>query len=304
MTGPLRVTAAALAAGVTAVALLAAAGLQALAAPELTPTAVATSSIPVDYLRLYRAAAAVCPMPWPILAAVGAVESDHGRDTAASSAGAVGPMQFLPSTWRAYGVDADGDGRADPRNPADAIPTAANYLCALHVAADPHDALVAFNCGDTGPACQAASAGYAATVHGLAARYATATTGTSPVAALAVQAALAQLGTPYLWGGESPGGFDCSGLVQWSYARAGLLLPRTAQQQYDATVHLSAGAPLQPGDLLFYGTSPRAVDHVVIALGDGRVVEAPHTGALVRIEVADTVSATYLGATRPTGGTA
>jgi cell wall-associated NlpC family hydrolase len=91
--------------------------------------------------------------------------------------------------------------------------------------------------------------------------------------------------------------------VQWSYARAGLLLPRTTQQQYDTTSPVPVGAPLQPGDLLFYGTSRRTVDHVVIALGDGRVVEAPHTGALVRIEIADTTSPAYLGATRPTGGT-
>lgn len=303
MTGALRLVGAALATAVTAAALMAAAGLQALAGPELTPTAVATSSIPADYLRLYRAAAAACPMPWPVLAAVGAVESDHGRNDATSTAGAVGPMQFLPATWDSYGVDGDGDGRADPRDPADAIPAAANYLCALHVADDAHDALVTYNCGNSGPACQSASAGYAATVLGLAARYATATTGVSPVAALAEQAALAQIGTPYLWGGEAPGGFDCSGLVQWSYARAGLLLPRTAQQQYDATAHLPPGATLQPGDLLFYGTSPRTVDHVVIALGDGRVVEAPHTGALVRTELADTTSVDYLGATRPTGGT-
>jgi cell wall-associated NlpC family hydrolase len=140
----------------------------------------------------------------------------------------------------------------------------------------------------------------------IAATYGT-TTGTSPVAQQAVQVALAQLGTPYVWGGESRAGFDCSGLVEFSYAKAGVILPRTAQQQFDATPHLPDGAELQAGDLVFFGAGPKAVDHVGIALGDGRMVDAPHTGADVRLdEIPSTVGAaygelTYLGATRPTG---
>jgi hypothetical protein len=83
------------------------------------------------YLDLYKRAATTCPgLPWTVLAAIGQVESDHGRNAGPSSAGALGPMQFLPSTWKVYGVDGDGDGKADITNPFDAIPGAAKYLCA------------------------------------------------------------------------------------------------------------------------------------------------------------------------------
>jgi cell wall-associated NlpC family hydrolase len=294
-----------LAAGCAASLGIVAVGLQALASPTITPTSTATSQIPAPYLALYQAAAQRCPMPWTILAAVGQVESDQGRDAGVSSAGAVGPMQFEPATWARWGVDGDGDGKKDPRDPADAIPAAADYLCSLGVTKNPHNALVSYNCGNSGSACQTASAGYAATVLGIAASYGSTAT-SSPVAEQAVQIALAQLGTPYVWGGESKAGFDCSGLVQFSYAKAGLTLPRTAQEQYDSTPHLTAGTELELGDLVFFGAGPKAVDHVGIALGDGRMVDAPHTGADVRYDIIPATvgdpygSLTYLGATRPT----
>ena len=72
-------------------------------------------------------------------------------------------------------------------------------------------------------------------------------------AAVAVRFALAQIGTPYLWGGEGPGGFDCSGLVQAAYQSAGISLPRVAQQQYDVGPRLQPGQALEPGDLVFFG---------------------------------------------------
>jgi hypothetical protein len=84
-----------------------------------------------SYLDLYKQAATTCPgLSWTVLAAIGQVESDHGRNTGPSSAGALGPMQFMPATWKAYGVDGDNDGKADIMNPFDAIPGAAKYLCA------------------------------------------------------------------------------------------------------------------------------------------------------------------------------
>ncbi|MCW2899605.1 MAG: Lytic transglycosylase catalytic [Streptosporangiaceae bacterium] len=84
-----------------------------------------------SYLDLYRQAATACPgLSWTVLAAIGQIESGHGRNAGRSSAGALGPMQFMPATWRAYGVDGDGDHKADIMNPYDAVPGAARYLCA------------------------------------------------------------------------------------------------------------------------------------------------------------------------------
>ncbi|MEU0484869.1 lytic murein transglycosylase [Streptosporangium sp. NPDC006013] len=107
------------------------------AAPAKTGTgkpakaARVTVGRPGSYLELYRASAAVCPgLSWTVLAAIGQVESSHGRNNGPSSAGAQGPMQFMPATWKAYGVDGDGDGVADIWSPYDAVPSAANYLCA------------------------------------------------------------------------------------------------------------------------------------------------------------------------------
>ena len=100
------------------------------------PSALALSDIPDDHLHLYRRAALTCPgLPWTVLAAIGSVESSHGRTSApgvssgANFAGAMGPMQFLADTWAAYGVDADGNGVADVYHSTDAVFGAANYLC-------------------------------------------------------------------------------------------------------------------------------------------------------------------------------
>lgn len=100
----------------------------------------------------------------------------------------------------------------------------------------------------------------------------------SPAAQAAVQAAESQLGVPYQWGGEQPGsGFDCSGLTQWSWAQAGLSIPRTAQEQYDAIAHVPL-SDLQPGDLVFWDDGTTSVQHVAMYVGDGEVIQAPRTG--------------------------
>jgi cell wall-associated NlpC family hydrolase len=119
----------------------------------------------------------------------------------------------------------------------------------------------------------------------------------SRAAVEAVAWALDQQGTPYRWGGEGDGGFDCSGLVQAAFAAAGIALPRVAQDQYNAGPRLPPGTPLLPGDLVFFGSSAQAVDHVGIVVSPGQMVDAPHTGAFVRVE--PIFADGYVGATRP-----
>ena len=95
----------------------------------------------------------------------------------------------------------------------------------------------------------------------------------------AVDLASTFMGTPYVWGGESPKGFDCSGLVQYVYKQLGVDLPRHSSDQAKAGVPVAI-ADLKKGDLVFFG-SP--VDHVGIYAGDGKMVVAPHTGDALRV---------------------
>jgi len=129
------------------------------------------------------------------------------------------------------------------------------------------------------------------------------------LAATAVTWALRQVDTPYQWGGTGPetGGFDCSGLVWAAYQQAGLPWQRlTAADQYALTSDGLHGSPVlpnqvQPGDLVFFAhnpINPATIHHVGIYIGNGQMVDAPHTGALVRVESARLTSSEYLGATR------
>jgi cell wall-associated NlpC family hydrolase len=113
----------------------------------------------------------------------------------------------------------------------------------------------------------------------------------------AARLALGAVGVPYVWGGESVSGFDCSGLVQWAYGRVGVSLPRVAADQMQAGRPVRASA-LQPGDLVFFEPG---IGHVAMYLGDGLIVEAPHPGAVVWVtELGDSWhSAEYQGAVRP-----
>lgn len=117
------------------------------------PSTLARREIPPRFLRLYEEAARRNDLDWAILAGIGKVECDHGRDTdpscthegATNSAGAGGPMQFIASTWATYGVDADGDGRADRWAAADAIYAAANFLAHAGAPGDYGRAILAYN---------------------------------------------------------------------------------------------------------------------------------------------------------------
>ena len=103
------------------------------------------AGIPPDYLALYRSGASEYGLDWAMLAAVGYVESGHGQNMGSSSTGAMGPMQFMPSTWDFVGYDANGDGKADIMDPEDAIPSAAKYLRDGGAPEDYHGALLQYN---------------------------------------------------------------------------------------------------------------------------------------------------------------
>ncbi len=126
-----------------------AAAAQAAAQAASSPSVL---GIPSDYLSLYRGAATTCSgLSWTVLAAIGQVESGHGRSVGPSSAGAEGPMQFLPSTFAGYAVDGNGDGTTDIWSPADSIYTAAAYLCANHAGDGPqglYNAIYRYNHAD------------------------------------------------------------------------------------------------------------------------------------------------------------
>jgi cell wall-associated NlpC family hydrolase len=112
-------------------------------------------------------------------------------------------------------------------------------------------------------------------------------------AAVAVREAYNKLGSPYKWGAAGPDRFDCSGLTMWVWGKAGVSLPHNSRAQYSAGRKVSRSS-LQPGDLVYYG-SP--IHHVGIYIGGGRMISAPQTGDVVKIQNA--FRGDYAGATRP-----
>ncbi|MER6145409.1 bifunctional lytic transglycosylase/C40 family peptidase [Streptomyces sparsogenes] len=269
-----------------------------------TPGKHALADVPPAMLDLYQRAAPECPgLSWSILAAIGKAETDHGRHpTMKSTAGAVGPMQFLPSTFKIYAHPVPPGGKRPPTpwDPVDAVFAAARLLCANGAKHGKNlkRAIYAYN----------HSHAYVADVLRIARRYAAASppAGPKPAVSLAsashaVAFARRQLGTPYVWGGDGPaeGGFDCSGLTKAAYASVGITIPRVAQDQYNAGPRLSAREHLLPGDLLFFGTGPQAITHVGIYTGHNRMIHAPRPGAVVRVAPVRLTGATYQGATRP-----
>jgi len=112
-------------------------------------------------------------------------------------------------------------------------------------------------------------------------------------AATALNTAKAQLGKPYVYGAAGPDSFDCSGLTMYAWKAGGVMLPHSAEMQYNAIAHISV-SQLQPGDLVFFYTP---IEHVGIYAGGGQMIDAPYTGAVVRY---DSIYNPYLvGAGRP-----
>jgi cell wall-associated NlpC family hydrolase len=262
------------------------------------PSALALSDIPPAYLVLYLDAAPTCPgLPWGVLAGIGRVESDHGQSDApgvhsgANFAGAEGPMQFEPTTFAQYAVDADPAVPLSVYDPADAIYTAAAMLCANGGASGTSDgisqAVFAYN----------HSQSYVTSVVAWAARYTTPAPGGA--AATAISFALAQVGKPYQWGATGPDAFDCSGLVYAAYATAGVRIARTTFEWYLDGPQVPLDQ-IEPGDLLFSAGSdgtPANPGHVVMYLGGGQVVQAPQTGQDVQVDPLDLAGVVV--ATRP-----
>ncbi|WP_425838383.1 NlpC/P60 family protein [Streptomyces fractus] len=293
-------------AGVVLIAAVTGAGAGSLLAPfgASRPGAHALADIPAHYLALYANAATTCPgLDWPVLAAVGKVESDHGRSplpgvrSGANSAGARGPMQFLLPTFTGvvsrHPALRQGPRAPSPYDPDDAIPAAAAYLCdsgARH-GANITRALWTYNHDNA----------YVAQVLAQAEQYRH--RATNPSATRVIDYAQAQLGLPYVWGGDGPehgdAGFDCSGLTRAAYEAAGVHLPRTAQQQFAAAHRLPAHAPLRPGDLVFYGTGPAHISHVGLYIGADRMIHAPGRNKPIRIARYRYRGDGYVGAARP-----
>ncbi|MCB5910394.1 C40 family peptidase [Streptomyces pinistramenti] len=250
------------------------------------------SDIPPQMLSLYRQAApAACRgLGWTVLAAVGKVETDHARHpTMRSSAGAVGPMQFLPATFRgyAYPVPPGGASPPSPWDRVDAVYAAARMLCANGAKTGTSDglykAIYSYNHADW----------YVQKVLAQAKMYATAPSagssgGGDGASNAIVKAALSQLGLPYIWGGgtvhgPTGGGFDCSGLTSYAvYEGTGhkVALPRTSQEQRHVGIAVSRDQ-MRPGDLIVFNKD--GWGHVGIYAGQGRMIDAPRPGKSVEV---------------------
>ncbi|MCP2267930.1 Cell wall-associated hydrolase, NlpC family [Actinokineospora diospyrosa] len=274
------------------------------------PNQQAIVDIPSDYLDLYLAAAPTCPgLSWSILAAIGKIETDHGRsqlpgvrEGEENNKGAGGPMQFLQATFTSvtarHTLPPGGATPPSRYNPHDAVFAAAHLLCDNGInRGDLNAAIYSYNHADWYVAQVLAQAQTYSSTIGRGAD-------TSPASAAqqAINYATGQLGLPYQWGGNGPdagdAGFDCSGLTTAAYASAGITLPRTAATQFRAGPRVPEGQSLIPGDLVFYGT-PSRIHHVGLYVGNGQMIHAPDFGQKIKTAPYRWRGDDYAGATRP-----
>jgi cell wall-associated NlpC family hydrolase len=300
------------------VAVVAGANSDAAATPVL-----AAASIPIPSLiPVLEAAGSLCAgISAPLLAAQIDVESDW-NPSAVSTAGAEGLAQFLPATFAVYGQDDDGTGAASPFDAVDAVMAMGRYDCALLADVsglsglsgdDPVSlTLAAYNAGigavlaAQGVPPYAQTQAYVAEVDSLIPTYSASLPGSSgsSFGQAVVAAATAQLGVSYSWGGGNAAGpsvgigtgattvgFDCSGLVLYAVAQAshgGIELPHSSELQ--ATMGLPvAPADIEPGDVIAFalGSDHSDFDHIGIYIGNNEMIDAPDTGAVVRVDTLD-----------------
>ena len=282
------------------------------ATPATGPVALAPNGIAVilgQWSEMIQQAASESGVPWQVVAATLVVESD-GKPDETSPSGAIGLMQIRPEHWQTY-ANVFG---TDPRDPwtnirtgsavlADAFAAWGNWEQAIAAYAGSIDAsgTISSGIGDDGRT----GIQYVDAVRNQAASLSYFIPGSGQTglqgADQALRVAMTTIGTPYIWGGASyaDGGFDCSGLVLWAYNQAGASLPRTAAEQFDATLRIDP-LSVKPGDLIFfvntYGvgaadgariitTEQRVVTHVGIYAGNGMMLHAPQEGDYVRLTI-------------------
>ncbi|MFI5531352.1 NlpC/P60 family protein [Kitasatospora sp. NPDC051853] len=294
--------------------------------PQAVQPKLAGRTVPAAYQPMFQQWGSLCPEISPPMLAAQLYQESGFNPRAQSPVGAQGMAQFMPGTWPGYATDGDGDGKKDVWNAADAIASAAVYDCALakDIAKIPGDRqsnlLAAYNAGPyavikyNGVPPYRETQGYVKNIKTLAANFTApaeaspgapvVTQALSPQASGAIYFAQTTLGTPYLWGGNGTaaegGRFDCSGLTVAAFKSVGIELPRVANDQWNAGPHIER-SQLRPGDLVFFATDqgdPRSIDHVGIYVGGGYMINAPHTGAVIRYDKID--RAKYYGATRVT----
>ncbi|MFM9369048.1 NlpC/P60 family protein [Streptomyces sp. Da 82-17] len=276
--------------------------------PTSVENRVKPGSVPAQYERIINAWGNECDAISPRILAAQIKQESNFNPKAVSPAGAKGIAQFMPGTWEGSGIDGNKDGTRDVWDPEDAIPSAARYMCKLSkklegVSGDKTRlALAGYNSGEgavkkyRGIPPYSETEKYVATIMKSAASMGQPVSNQSKVVVDAVNYASRQIGKDYVWGGngDQDGGFDCSGLTKAAFAQAGVTIPRVANDQY---AHLeSQGAlvekgDLQLGDLVFFSqkkkrgkAGPRDIDHVGIYIGRGHFLDAPRTGAKIRIE--------------------
>ncbi|MGV2917234.1 peptidoglycan DD-metalloendopeptidase family protein [Streptomyces alfalfae] len=244
-----------------------------------------------------------CPEVTPSLIAAQLYQESRFNPQAKSPAKALGIAQFIPGTWAEHGIDGSGDGEADIWNPKDAVFSQVAYDCYLakivRKVPDDHtdNMLAAYNAGAYavqkygGIPPYRETRDYVRLIRDQAEKWAAPTEGkTTGGLEKVVAGAKEALGTPYLFGGvcrppfTGTNGCDCSSLVKYAWSKAGQNLPRATYGQVKIGSRVKSVSALRPGDLIFSSGSASAPGHVAMYIGGSKVIDAPHTGATVRIK--------------------